>query len=221
MSDEPERKPWAQLNKEERAERMKEGRERATTRPVQREAAPREPATGTPPLKPMPVEPSIADVVIAAALDSGVLTDEERAKIREQARLDARAKIAKELRAAEMKQIMAEVEAEERLAAGLGPEIEHTLLKGAWPKYGPPPQKDSDRKEITIGLPPFADAIRIDQKVFVNGYTYRVSPEQYLAIVDQQEWSWRHEDELRGKWRDHHPRQRDTHMNVNRAGNYH
>jgi len=198
MSDE---KPWAEMTKEERGAKIKAG--------LEKKAADAERL------------PSISDLVVSAVVASGAISDEEREEIRKQAREDAKAKIAKELRAAEMKAIMDEIEAEERAAAGLEPATEHTLLKGSWPKYGPPPIKESDRKEITIGLPPFADAIRMDQKVFVNGYSYRVSPEQYLAIVDQQEWAWRHEDELHGKWRDLHPRQRNTHMNLNTARNYH
>lgn len=137
------------------------------------------------------------------SVGGGLFTAAELADMRK----GAVAKVEKD-RKAEMKlKLMQQFEDEERQRQGLAP------------KRGP--IEDHRKMGVTIGLPPFASEIVLDNKVYFNGHTYEVTPAVFAALVDQMQHSWRHEDEINGHLNEPQRRERDTYVRggtLTRAG---
>jgi len=166
-------------------------------------------------------DPVAEKPAIVAAADPSILSEEDKAQLR----ASARKKVAEEIRKAALKAQLDEYEREERIAAGIFDKPE--LPKGRWPEYGAPPCAEEDKVQITIALPPFADCIVIDGRMFFDGHTEWVSPAVYASLIDQMQMSWAHQDNNqivspRDKFRQR-SRGRDAHLmmgavKVNTAG---
>jgi hypothetical protein len=140
-----------------------------------------------------------AEIVDSVA--KGMFTDEELEQLRQAAK----------------DKVQADKKAEAKLA--LMEHFENTARagEGLAPKHGPAP--DRRRIAITIGLPKFADEIRLDNRRFIVGHRYEVTPAEYVALIDQMQWAWRHEDEIHGELNEPNRRERDTHIRHGRVSN--
>ena len=116
----------------------------------------------------------------------------------EDMRKGAAAKVEKDKKAALKLELMERFEEEERARQGLAP------------KRGP--VDDKRKMGVTIGLPPFASEIALDNRLYFNGHTYEVTPAVFAALVDQMQHSWRHEDEINGHLNEPQRRERDTYV---------
>lgn len=193
----PDVVPQAGAKVDEPAELHLEGEEEAP--PVQEPEAP--PPAPAPADVPLDEEVEDAELVAAdlddgedAGLGEGLFTAAELADMRK----GAAAKVEKDKKAALKLRLMEQFEDEERRAQGMAP------------KRGP--ADDSRKMGVTIGLPPFANEIVLDNKVYFNGHTYEVTPSLFASLVDQMQHSWRHEDEIKGHINEPQRRERDTHI---------
>lgn len=144
-----------------------------------------------------------------------VLSDAEIEKIR----ATAKENVAKEIRQNAMKAMLEEFEREERIAKGVA--TKEPPKQGRWPAYGPEPVAKEDEVQVTIALPPFADSIPVDGKVYFDGHTYWVSKPVAISLIDQMQASWGHQDlnqisSKADKFR-HRTRHRDAHLSLDAA----
>lgn len=120
-----------------------------------------------------------------SAPDPLALSPDELAKIK----AEAKAQVEKELRQQIVKEAKAAALSEARREAGL--EV---------------PDEPQEYVEVRIDLPPFTDRLRIDRKIYMHGTVAKVRPDVAISMIDQMQWSWRHEHEIEGKFFTTHKR---------------
>lgn len=125
-------------------------------------------------------------------IDEGVLSEDEKAQLR----AEARAAVDAEQKALTREQLLRQYIAEERRKRD--------------------PQEEM--KYITLDLAGHSDRIMLDGIMYMHGIKYAVPKSKFDTLREIVARGWKHEDEVGGANRDQYQRPRDTHIRNNGYG---